>query len=252
MTVNIINFRDFGGVAVADGRHVATGRLFRSGQSGPLGNAPFDHLHTLGLKVCVDMRFPDEVRQSPMPWRADDPLQVLQMEDGEKGDAPHHAFFAGDLTRPEDVHQLYVRFYRALPGDARFQSLVKRAVGKMAETGGPVLIHCSAGKDRTGFLAGLMLDLLGVDRQTILRDFTLSAHDSAKAALLPEIERRFALHERPLPAAPVLDAILGVTPDYLAACFEEMERSGGTTAHYLEAIGVDSETQARFRDRFIV
>lgn len=252
MTVNIINFRDFGGVAVADGRQVATGRLFRSGQSGPLGNVPFDHLHTLGLKVCVDMRFPDEVQQSPMPWGADQPLQVLQMEDGEKGDAPHHAFFAGDLTRPEDVHQLYVSFYRALPADGRFQSLVKRAVGTMAKSGGPVLIHCSAGKDRTGFLAALVLDVLGVDRIAIMQDFEQSARAEAKAALLPEIERRFALHGRTKPQAPVIDAILGVTPDYLAACFEEMERSGGTTAHYLDAIGVDSETQARFRDRFIV
>ena len=252
MTDRIINFRDFGGVPGAGGQQVASGQLFRSGQSGPLGNAPFDHLPTLGLKLCVDMRFPDEVRQSPMPWRAENRLQVLQMEDGEKRDAPHHAFFAGDLTRPEDVHQLYVSFYRSLPADMRFQSLVKRAVGTMAETGGPVLIHCSAGKDRTGFLAGLMLDILGVDRQTILRDFTLSAHDTAKAALLPEIKRRFALHDRPLPGASVLDAILGVKPDYLAACFAQMERSGGTTATYLQSIGVSDEIQARFRRQFLV
>lgn len=252
MTVNIINFRDFGGIAVADGRQVATGRLFRSGQSGPLGNVPFDHLHTLGLKVCVDMRFPDEVHQSPMPWGSDGAPTTLRMEDGEKGDAPHHAFFSGSLGSADDVHQLYISFYRSLPSDPRFRVLVRRAFGAMAQTGGPVLIHCSAGKDRTGFLAALVLDVLGIDRTAIMQDFEESARAEAKAALLPEIERRFALHGRIKPQASVIDAILGVMPEYLAACFEEMERSGATTAHYLEAIGVDSETQARFRDRFIV
>lgn len=248
----IINFRDFGGLALDDGRQVASGRLFRSGQPGTLGNVAVDHLHSLGLKVCVDMRFPDEVRQSPMPWGADEPLQVLQMEDGETGDAPHHAFFSGTLIRVEDVHGLYANFYRSLPSDVRFRSLVRRTFSAVADTGGPVLIHCSAGKDRTGFLAALVLDVLGVDRQTILQDFTLSARAEAKAALLPEIERRFASHGRPLPDPAVIDAILGVTPDYLAGCFAEMERSGGTTGTYLQSIGVDCDMQARFCERFIV
>lgn len=252
MSDRIINFRDFGGVAVAGGRQVASGRLFRSGQSGPLGNAPFDLLHTLGLKVCIDMRFPDEVHQSPMPWGEDGLPSVLRMEDGERGDAPHHAFFSGDLSSPDDVHRLYAAFYLSLPADARFRSLVRRSFITMAEKGGPVLIHCSAGKDRTGFLAALVLDVLGVERNTIVQDFTLSARNEAKAALLPEIVRRFDLHGRALPDEPVIDAILGVTPDYLGACFAEMERSGGTTSAYLETIGVDQETQARFCDRFIV
>jgi len=252
VTVSIINFRDFGGVALTDGRKVASGRLFRSGQSGPLGNAPFDHLYTLGLKVCVDMRFPDEVQQSPMPWPQGHGIQIVQMEDGERGDAPHHAFFSGDLVQVDDVHRLYANFYRSLPADARFASLVRRSLSAMADKGGPALIHCSAGKDRTGFFAALVLDTLGVDREIVVRDFTLSARAEAKAALLPEIQRRFALQDKPLPDAEVVDTILGVTPDYLGACFAEMERSGGTTSGYLESIGVTSETQARFRDRFIV
>jgi protein tyrosine/serine phosphatase len=252
VTVSIINFRDFGGMVLADGRQVASGQLFRSGQSGPLGNAPFDHLVALRLRVCVDMRFPDEVEQSPMPWPHENGIEIVQMEDGERGDAPHHAFFSGDLVRIDDVHRLYANFYRSLPADARFASLVRRSLSAMADKGGPALIHCSAGKDRTGFLAALVLDTLGVDQATIVRDFTLSARAEAKAALLPEIQRRFALQDRPLPDAEVVDTILGVTPDYLGACFAEMERSGGTTSGYLESIGVDRTTQARLRDRFIV
>ena len=252
MTDRIINFRDFGGVPVSGGRKVASGRLFRSGQSGPLGNAPFNHLDTLGLKVCVDMRFPDEVEQSPMPWREDGSPTVLRMEADERGDAPHHAFFSGGLGSVDDVHQLYTSFYRSLPADTRFRALVRRAFGTVAEIGGPVLIHCSAGKDRTGFLAALVLDVLGVDRETIVYDFTLSARTEAKAALLPEIERRFALQDKTLPHAQVVDTILGVTPGYLAACFAEMEKSGGSTSAYLQSIGVDGATQACFRERFIV
>lgn len=252
MTDRVINFRDFGGVPVTGVRQVASGMLFRSGQAGAVGNASFDHLHTLGLKVCIDMRFADEVRQSPMPWRDDAPLNVVRMDDDERGDAPHHAFFSGRLTCADDVHQVYASFYRSLAADTRFASLVRRAFTAMAKTGGPVLIHCSAGKDRTGFLAALLLDVLGADRQAIVRDYTLSAREDAKSALLPEIVRRFALQNLSLPAPPVIDTILGVTPEYLAVCFAEMERSGGTTATYLESIGVDLETQACVRERFLV
>src|SRR3546814_4479464 len=80
----------------------------------------------------------------------------------------------------------------------------------LVETGGPLLVHCSAGKDRTGFFCALLLHLLGVEREMIVADFMLSAREEAKLALRPEIERRFSLHGHLLPQATILDAILGV------------------------------------------
>src|SRR3546814_6231674 len=91
---------------------------------------------------------------------------------------------------------LYADFYRFLPGDPRYRALIARAFNALVETGGPLLVHCSAGKDRTGFFCALLLHLLGVEREMIVADFMLSAREEAKLALRPEIERRFSLQDR--------------------------------------------------------
>src|SRR3546814_1361838 len=145
-----------------------------------------------------------------MAWPAGDGPRILQLEAGDRGDAPHHAFFSRRLDDVGEVHRLYADFYRFLPGDPRYRALIARAFNALVETGGPLLVHCSAGKDRTGFFCALLLHLLGVEREMIVADFMLSAREEAKLALRPEIERRFSLHGHLLPQATLLDAILGV------------------------------------------
>lgn len=248
----LVNFRDFGGVTAGDAGRVAAGRLFRSGQAGPLGTTPFERLHALDLALVVDLRFPDEAEHAPMAWRAGAGPQVLQLEAGDRGDAPHHAFFARQLNDVGDVHRLYADFYRFLPGDPRYRALIARAFNALADTGGPLLVHCSAGKDRTGFFCGLLLHLLGVGREAIVADFMLSAREDAKLALRPEIERRFGLHDHPLPEAAILDAILGVAPAYLDVCFDAMKGEQGTVEAWLAAIGIDAAAQARIRAQLLV
>src|SRR3546814_269185 len=186
----LVNFRDFGDVTAGEGGRVAAGRLFRSGQVGSLGTTPFERLHALDLKLVVDLRFPDEAEHAPMAWPAGDGPRILQLEAGDRGDAPHHAFFSRRLDDVGEVHRLYADFYRFLPGDPRYRALIARAFNALVETGGPLLVHCSAGKDRTGFFCALLLHLLGVEREMIVADFMLSAREEAKLALRPEIERR--------------------------------------------------------------
>src|SRR3546814_18877087 len=121
------------------------------------------------------------------------------------------------------------------------------AFNALVETGGPLLVHCSAGKDRTGFFCALLLHLLGVEREMIVADFMLSAREEAKLALRPEIERRFSLHGHLLPQATILDAILGVAPASLDACFDAMRSERGTIQAWFAAIGVDAAVQPRLR-----
>src|SRR3546814_898703 len=158
--MHIVNFRDFGGVAVADGRKIASGALFRCGQPGPLGTTPFADLMARDIAAVADLRFPDEIRSAVFPWvDPGRPVRIL-MENGEAGDAPHHAFFTASLDTIDDVHRLYASFYAGLPGDSRYQSLIRRAFQAFAAADGPVLVHCSAGKDRPGFLSALLLRTL--------------------------------------------------------------------------------------------
>src|SRR3546814_15261708 len=83
-------------------------------------------------------------------------------------------------------------------------------------------------------------------------DVMLSAREEAKLALRPEIERRFSLHGHLLPQATILDAILGVAPAYLDACFDAMRSERGTIEAWLAAIGVDAGVQARLRAQLLV
>jgi protein-tyrosine phosphatase len=247
----INNFRDFGGAAAHGGRRVRRGILFRSGQTSPLGTTPFGEIEARACTTVVDLRFADEALQSPMPWKGVPNPSILSMVEGEHGDAPHHAFFRTALGDMEAVHQLYRDFYAFLPLDARYQELIGRALRRIARDEGPLLVHCSAGKDRTGFFAALLLGLLGVSRPAIDADFLASNAAPARAALRPELLRRFARHGRDLPDGPVLDAILGVKPDYLDASRDAILAAHGTLGDYLDAIGVDVAERRALRACFL-
>jgi protein tyrosine/serine phosphatase len=249
--MQIVNFRDFGGLPVAGGGHVTSGALFRCGQPGSLGTTPFEALVALDFSAVADLRFPDEIRSAIFPWS--DPAQPTRilMEEAGRGDAPHHAFFTAPLETIDDVHRLYASFYAGLPLDPRYQSLIRRAFHAFSAAEGPVLIHCSAGKDRTGFIAALLLRLLGAREDDIVADYMISDSTAAKAALRPEIERRFAAHGRTLPRGDILDAILGVSPAYLESSFAAIANQAGSIPAYLDAIGIDSSICTGLRTRFL-
>src|SRR3546814_21075425 len=99
-----------------------------------------------------------------MAWPAGDGPRILQLEAGDRGDAPHHAFFSRRLDDVGAVHRLYADFYRFLPGDPRHRALIQRAFHALVETGGPLLVHCSPGPARAGLFFSLLLHRLGVER----------------------------------------------------------------------------------------
>src|SRR3546814_12084261 len=102
-----------------------------------------------------------------MAWPAGDGPRILQLEAGDRGDAPHHAFFSRRLDDVGEVHRLYADFYRFLPGDPRYRALIARAFNALVETGGPLLVHLFARTDPNGVFRSLFLHLSGFDRQLV-------------------------------------------------------------------------------------
>ena len=164
------NFRDLGGYPGHDGRPVRWRRLFRSDHLGGLTEADKAQLVALGLARSFDFR--GEAERAAVGYQlpgltqhslAIEPTVVQRMQD---------LVDAGQSLTPAHASELMAELYRALVNDQshRFAELFEHLLTADA----PVVFHCTAGKDRTGFAAALVLLALGVPRDVVQQDYLLT------------------------------------------------------------------------------
>lgn len=164
------NFRDLGGYRAADGRQVRWGRLYRSGVMSGLIEADLSYLSALGVKVVCDLRSNQERASEPNPFiKAGGPAVVATDYDMSSSSAL--AGLAQVKTREGAIDAFasaYVQFTEVLT--PQYTDMFARL--KRGDT--PLAFNCSAGKDRTGMAAALILSVLDVPRETILADYGLT------------------------------------------------------------------------------
>ncbi|HEY1072758.1 tyrosine-protein phosphatase [Brevundimonas sp.] len=245
----IDNFRDYGDYAVGDAR-IGRGRLYRSAHQARATEADLTRLATLNLATVVDLRRPSERRDQPSRRPANWAGQVIESDHDDGGEAPHITFLKTcDLT--EDSGRAFMAgIYRRLPFEPAHVDLFARYFRALADGDGPVLIHCAAGKDRTGLLAALTHSLLGVSRDDLIADYLLTNVAVDLEGRAEGIARQLtAMTGRPASHGAVV-AFLGVEADYLDGAFAEIAARHGSVAAYLEQVlGVDALTAARIRAR---
>jgi protein tyrosine/serine phosphatase len=166
--VGAYNFRDLGGYPTVDGRTTRWGRLFRSDTLHELTEADLAVLRRIGLASVIDLRTASEVQRTGRGLLQDEPIRYLHLSVMQEG------ISGNDEPRPSladlDLASLYLRWL-----DSGRQPFVD-ALGAVADPGGyPLVFHCAAGKDRTGLLAALVLDIVGVVREAIVEDYVLTA-----------------------------------------------------------------------------
>ncbi|HEX7374558.1 MAG TPA: tyrosine-protein phosphatase, partial [Steroidobacteraceae bacterium] len=165
------NFRDFGGYATTDGRRVRWGRLFRSGAMHRFTAADRERVAGFGIGTVVDLRRPDERRSQPNPDFGAGVTQLCwnDTQDVGLGKAlPDPAALTPELAR-----KVMMRHYEGMP--TRLLPHVQGLFGALThDPARPLLLHCTAGKDRTGFAAALLLTVLGVPRDLIVADYLLT------------------------------------------------------------------------------
>lgn len=247
----IHNLRDFGGYAGAGGR-VKTGRLYRSAHHGGASEADLARLAELGLVTILDLRRRNEREREPSRRHAGFAAKVIDNDLGDEGTAPHLSFLrAGELT-DDGVHAFMISEYQRIPFEERHLDLFRRFFAALAEADGPVLIHCAAGKDRTGLLAALTHHALGVSEEDATADFLLTntaaripeRAPSVAEALRQTYGRDFALGS--------VERFMGVHADYLNAARRTIaDRHGSMDAYLDQAIGVDGAAIDRLRSRLI-
>lgn len=238
------NLRDFGGHRTADGRRVRTGMLFRSGTMTALTADDEAILKATGVRTVCDFRRRTERENEPSHW--------CEGAAGIDYWVSDHDLSAGvlyEMLRREDASGAALRgamidLYGVLP--IEHAPSYRAVFHRLAEGRVPILINCSAGKDRTGCCAALILHVLGVPQGTIFADYlaTNVAADWKRLLARSQGAVADAYQHRPDVVAPLLAA----DADYLARMFAALdERYGGVDA-YLEAeLGIDGAGQERIR-----
>lgn len=236
------NFRDLGGYATADGRRVRWGRLYRSGSMAGFSEAAYARLAALGVRLICDLRTTVERQSQPVDWRRVPDLSYWA-RDYELSFGDLREVLASDLPTAERARASMIGAYRELPFEQApsyaelFRAL---AAGEL-----PLVFNCSAGKDRTGVAAALILRVLGVPEATIIEDYLLSnsAYDrsvSVAAGRLSEL------------GSEIVEAVLGVHPSYIHAALEAVAAAHGSVEGYLEArLGFGARDLGRIREHLL-
>jgi protein-tyrosine phosphatase len=251
--VNATNARDLGGIATSDGRRVRSGLLFRSGALNRLTEADLDVVAKLGLSCVVDLRSEREVDMvgaDRLPNPPPGELIALPLSDPDnmafsgvtsliKGDPSPEVPLDRDLLVDE-----MLRVYRWLAVSEPARAAVGRVLRMITDPAMlPLLFHCTAGKDRTGWLAAVLLTALGVEREVVAADY-LRSTELSQGSIAFVVGRLARQVSDPTAALPMLEA----RPEYLAEAFATAEARYGDMATYVrEGLAVTDETLAVLR-----
>ena len=219
-----MNTRDLGGLPLEEGGVTRSGAFYRSDVPMGFDDEDFAELERRGITTVIDLRQPGELERDPSCLH------------GREGLDWHHVEVWGHIAKddgPADEYDI-VAFYRAAldhagPGFAK-------AVKLLAHAEGAALFHCTAGKDRTGLLALLLLEVAGVDTAHIVDDFALT-HDR----IGPLRERLLADAEKNGVSRQQFSRLLGATPDMLEPAIEHLHERYGGAEKYLRMHGVTDE-----------
>ena len=244
------NFRDYGGYDTAAGRALKAGRLFRSAHQASVTDADLERLAALDIGTVIDLRRPVERRRQPSKRPAGFSGQVIESDLDEAGEAPHITFLkTADLT-PDSGRRFMTDTYRQLPFAPAHLDLFARYFRALGDTDRPVLIHCAAGKDRTGMLAALTHHLLGVGRDDLVEDYLLTNTAVDLAGRAPAIAEQLKAITGRTASHDAVVAFMGVEEAYLDAAIAAIEARHGSIDGYLEqALGVDTALRDRITER---
>ena len=228
----IPNFRDLGGYTTTDGRQTKWGVLYRSGTLAHATDADIDGISQLGLSRMVDFRSGAEKTEEPD--RLPEPPGVRTVErptldDGNKMVADiMDRIESGDFG-DMDPNQMMIEANRQFattltPQYRQFMRTLQQAEGA------PILWHCSAGKDRAGFAAAIVLRILGVPQETVIQDYMASKQHALNARKTQLMLLRVFKGEE---ASDKLGILMGVEEAWIRAAFDEIDSAWGSFDNYV-------------------
>ena len=246
------NTRDIGGYPTSGLCIVEWRQIYRSDNLSRLTESDFRKLEEMGLKTVIDLRTNREHDQSPTRWQGDHPPRFYHFPIGDS----HNDWFNAQRRMmkqnrftEEEARDHMMAGYRMI-ADEGAESFGKLMDLVVDESNWPILIHCTAGKDRAGVAVALIQEALGVDRETIMQEFLLTNEVSRaqeKSVLLSrqrDTSSGLRITDK-RPSAAAWFAIVGVLPEMLNAFYAEVEEDYGSMDAFLAGIGVETEARTR-------
>jgi protein-tyrosine phosphatase len=253
------NTRDIGGYQTSDLLTLREGQIIRSENLSKLTAKDFQKLEEIGVKTVIDLRTDKEHEKAPTVWQGDNPPQFYHFP---VGDANNYWFSAqrkmmkrNRFTEKQALEHM-VEGYRMIVdvGPPSYQKLMDVVLD---QSNWPILIHCNAGKDRAGIATTLILEALGVDRETIMEEFLLTnkiARIEEKAAFLAKDSKKSS-NGRKLARTPSASAwfpIVGVQAEMLEAFYASVEAEYGSMDAFLTELGVDQDARRALAASLII
>jgi len=230
-----LNTRDLGGLPVAGGRQTRRGQVLRSDGPVQLTDADLDLLDRLPVTTVIDLRGAQEREREPNSFLGRRSCRVHNVE------VWAHINAAGQ--EPKDRFDITAFYLAALDHAGPAFADATRLI---TETSGTALFHCAAGKDRTGLLAALILEAVGVDRAVVLEDFALT-----EDRIGPLRERLLERAERDGVPRSQFQRLLGATPDLIEPALAHLDARHGGAVAYLARAGVSDETFAALEAKLV-
>jgi protein-tyrosine phosphatase len=227
--VGASNFRDLGGYPIVDGGFTRWGSLYRSDALHELTEPDIKVLRDIGLKTILDLRMEAEVSKSGRGRLGSEParyhhLSVIDEDGGESRGIP--------APTDDDLSNRYMWYLDIGRGS------VVQALNILSDSANyPLVFHCAAGKDRTGVLAALVLDIVGVERGVIVEDYVLTA--SRMQFVLERILRTLGEERRVEDLPP---NALTVQASTMEGFLESLDRQYGGARQWALAAGVPSDS----------
>jgi protein-tyrosine phosphatase len=234
-----VNFRDLGGYLTRDGHRIGWRRLFRADGLNRLTEVDRSLLTELGLATVIDLRTVDEAAQRGRFPVEEIPVRYVDLPLTDVLPSPE------ELPEWREASWVASRYGRMVEEGA---PVLTRAIEVLASAGSlPAVVHCSAGKDRTGVLSALVLAFLDVPDETIVEDYALSA--VAMDRLLERLKAEYPDSvEEVEKFAP---AILHVVPETMQEFLQSIRAAHGSYEGLAAALGV-TEAVAALREQLLV
>lgn len=246
----IHNFRDYGSYASSFGGKVKPGLLWRSAQHSQASESDLTQVDALELATVIDLRGDSEREANPCRRGPGFTAQVFVNSGETAGLAPHLEAAAAALDA-QSAKRALLGYYRHMPHRENLLPMIRCYFLALARGEGPSLVHCVAGKDRTGFAVAMLHHVLGVHRDDILADYELTNQAGNIEARIADGAAHIRARYGAIDDATVR-VLMGVDPEFLAASFAAIDEGHGDIDSYLdEVLGVDQAMREKLRAHYL-